>query len=278
MITGAAGMLAQALATVLDERGHEVIGYDRAALDVTDRAAVEGALLAERPHAVIQCAAYTHVDGAEGDEVQAARVNADGAAHVAHACRAVGARFVYPSTDYVFDGSATSPVPPDAATAPVNAYGRSKLAGEAAAALAGDALVVRTSWLYGRGGRNFVATMLARGSAGQPLRVVDDQQGAPTWTRDLAAMMVTLLEVQAPAGVYHATNSGSTTWYGFARAVFELAGIAADVTPVTSAEFATPARRPAYSVLDCSRTWALTGPAPHWRAGLAAALVEGVQP
>jgi dTDP-4-dehydrorhamnose reductase len=278
MVTGGRGMLAQAVGSVLDERGHAAVILNRAALDVTDRVAVEAAVQGERPRAVIQCAAWTRVDDAEHEERQAARVNADGTAHVAQACRTIGARLVYPSTDYVFDGSAGAPIRPDAPTSPVNAYGRSKLAGEAMAAVSGDALIVRTSWLYGRGGRNFVATMLRRGREGAALRVVDDQVGAPTWTRDLAVMIVTLLEVDAAAGVYHATNSGSTTWYGLACAALELAGIDADIAPTTSAEFVTPARRPAYSVLDCTRTYALTGPAPHWRDALAAALAEGVEP
>jgi dTDP-4-dehydrorhamnose reductase len=276
MITGAGGMLARAVVTELDSRSHDVITFDRSALDVTDGAAVAAAVKRTRPYAVVQCAAYTNVDEAERQEAVAARVNADGTAHVARACRDAGARLVYPSTDYVFDGSATAPVPPDAPTGPVNAYGRSKLAGEVMAATSMDALTVRTSWLYGAGGRHFVGSILRRAAAGQPLRVVDDQRGAPTWTRDLAGMIVGLLERDAPAGVYHATNGGATTWYGLAVTALEIAGIDAVVTPVTSAAFPQAARRPAYSVLDCSRTYALVGTAPHWRAALRAAIEEGL--
>jgi dTDP-4-dehydrorhamnose reductase len=276
MITGGNGMLAQALANALDAGGHEAVPFDRAALDVTDAAAVHAAVLAIRPEAVVQCAAYTRVDDAEREETAAARVNADAVAHVAAACREVRARLVYPSTDYVFDGMARMPIPPDAPTSPINAYGRSKLAGEANAAMSGDALVVRTSWLYGRGGKNFVSTVLGRARAGHPLRVVDDQVGAPTWTHSLSTMIVGLLEAAAPAGVYHATNAGSTTWYGLACAAVETVGIEASIMPVYSAEFVTPAVRPSYSVLDCTATYAVVGDAPQWRDALATAIAEGL--
>lgn len=268
-------MLARAVALEFEARGHDCIALDRAALDVTDRDAVVAAMRQVRPDVVVQCAAYTRVDDAEREEVAAARVNADATAHVAEACREVGARLVYPSTDYVFDGSAREPIAPDATTHPLNAYGRSKLAGEAMAAMA-DALTVRTSWLYGAGGRHFVGSMLRRAGAGEPLRVVDDQFGAPTWTRDAAGMIVGLLEHEAPAGVYHATNAGATSWYGLACATLELAGVDADVTPVASSEFAAAAARPPYSVLDCSRTYELVGEARHWRDALSVALAEGV--
>jgi len=271
-------MLARALRAELLRRDHDVVALDRAALDVTDPRAVLFALRAVRPDVVIQCAAHTRVDDAEHEEELALRVNATGAAHVARACREIGARFLYPSTDYVFDGAATAPYAPDAPTAPINAYGRTKLAAEAAAREAGDFLVVRTAWLYGAGGRNFVASILERARAGQPLRVVDDQRGSPTWTGSLAAAIAALLEAGAPAGIYHATNAGETTWYGLAVAALELAGIDAPVPPVSSDEFMRPARRPRYSVLDCSATTALIGPLPHWRDALAAALEEGVEP
>jgi dTDP-4-dehydrorhamnose reductase len=275
LVTGAGGMLARAVVREAAARGHDVVSLRRADLDVTDADAVRTTVLGGRPDVVVQCAAYTRVDDAETDEAAAFAVNADGTGHVADACREAGARLVYPSTDYVFDGSATEPYAPDARTSPVNAYGRSKLAGEAAAARA-DALVVRTSWLYGPGGRNFVSTILARARAGAPLRVVDDQHGAPTSTLSLAVMMMGLLEHDAPPRIWHATDSGRTTWYGFAGAALELAGIDADITPCNTADFPTPARRPSWSVLDCSRTYALLGEAPEWRDALAAALQAGV--
>lgn len=274
LITGAAGMLARAARAEFLARGHQVEALDRTALDVTDAAAVHDAVVALQPDVVLQCAAYTRVDDAERDESRAHLVNASATAHLAAACRAVGARLVYPSTDYVFDGRATSPYTPDARTAPLGAYGRTKLAGEGAATSAGSYLVVRTSWLYGAGGRNFVSTILERGGRGEALRVVADQRGSPTWTGDLARTIATLLEREAPSGVYHATNRGETTWYGLAVEALRVAGLDAQVTPVTTAEFPRPAPRPAYSVLDCTSTEAVTGAIPEWREALAAALAE----
>jgi dTDP-4-dehydrorhamnose reductase len=277
-------MLARALLHEVEASGHEALPFGRASLDVTCEKAVLEVLRSEGPDAVVQCAAYTRVDDAEREPAEALRVNAHATGIVARACRDVGARFVYPGTDYVFDGIATAPYRTDAPTNPINAYGRSKRAGEVAALAAGDGLVVRTSWLYGPGGRNFVRTILSRAResrsrsrAGAPLRVVDDQVGAPTATPDLAAVLVRLLEAAAPAGVYHATNTGQTTWYGLACAALELAGLDADIEPCTSADFPQAAARPVYSVLDCTATWAMTGPAPHWRDGLARVLAAGLE-
>jgi len=275
LLTGAGGMLAHALVRVLPARGHDVVALDRFALDVTDAAAVARVVTMHAPDAVIQCAAYTRVDDAEREEGRAHEVNAVATGHVADACARIHARLVYPSTDYVFDGSATTPYRPDHPVAPLNAYGRTKLAGERAAMQA-DALIVRTAWLYGAGGRSFPRTMLERARAGQPLRVVNDQRGAPTWTRDLARTIAALLERGAPAGVYHATNAGETTWHGFACATLELARIDASIEPVPSSAFPTPAKRPSYSVLDCSDTWRITGAPAHWRDALGAALAEGL--
>jgi dTDP-4-dehydrorhamnose reductase len=261
-------MLARALHDVLAARGHDVAPFAHRELDVTDAQRVRDVVTAERPDVLVQCAAYTRVDDAEREEELATRINVGGARHAALACRQVGARLVYPSTDYVFDGRAPVPYLPDAPTGPLNAYGRSKLAGENAARTAGDALIVRTSWLYAAYGRNFVRTILQRARAGQALRVVDDQRGAPTAAGDLATMIVLLLERHAPAGVYHATNGGETTWFGLACAIFEVAGVAADLSPTTSAEFPQVTRRPPYSVLDCSTTYRITGSARHWRDAL----------
>lgn len=275
LVTGAHGMLARTLVRELEHRGHEVVGMGRDALDVTDAAAVERVVREWVPEAVIQCAAYTRVDDAEAEEATAHAVNADGTRNVARACRDVGARLVYPSTDYVFDGQATTPYRPDHPTAPLNAYGRSKLAGEEAAREAGDWIIARTSWLYGAGGRNFVSTILRRALDGAQLRVVDDQRGTPTWTGTLAATLAALLEAEVPPGVYHTTSRGETTWYDFACEALRLAGIDADVVPVPTDAFPTPARRPRYSVLDCSSTEAAVGPLPDWRDALGAALAEG---
>lgn len=272
LITGAAGMLAQAARSEFLDRGHQVEALDRAALDVTDAAAVGKAVQELRPDVVLQCAAYTRVDDAEREEAEAHRINASATGHLARACRAVGARLIYPSTDYVFNGHATSPYTTAAPTAPLGAYGRSKLAGEAEARGAGSYLVVRTSWLYGAGGRNFVATILERARRGEALRVVADQRGSPTWTGDLARVIAELLEQGAPSGIYHAVNRGETTWYGLAREALQIAGVEAELTPVATAEFPRPAPRPAYSVLDCTTTESLVGPIPGWREALARAL------
>ena len=276
LVTGARGMLARALIPELERRGHEVIGLGRDALDVTDADAVERAVREWVPDVVVQCAAYTRVDDAETDEATAFAVNAEGTRNVARACRAVGARLVYPSTDYVFDGRASSPYRPDHPPAPLNAYGRSKLAGEEAAREAGDWVVARTSWLYGAGGRNFVSTILRRAMEGVPLRVVDDQRGTPTWTGTLAVTLAGLLEADVPSGIYHTTGRGETTWYGFAREALRLAGIDADIVAIPTEAFPTPARRPQYSVLDCSRTEAIVGRLPDWREALAKAMAEGL--
>lgn len=267
LITGGRGMLGQAVVRGLIERNIEHVALDRDALDVTDAAAVRAALLHHRPSLLVHCAAWTRVDDAEQHEAQAFAVNATGAANVAAACREVGARMVYPSSDYVFDGRARTPYPPDAPTHPLNAYGRSKLAGEAATAQAGDYLIVRTSWLYGARGPNFVRTVAAAVAAGRPMRVVDDQQGAPCWTHDVAHMLLALADA-APAGTYHATNAGSTTWYQLARKIAALLDVAAPITACTTAEFPAPARRPAYSVLDCSASAAWTGAARPWQEAL----------
>jgi len=275
LVTGARGMLARALLRELERRGHEVVGLGRDALDVTDADAVERAVREWAPEVVVQCAAYTRVDDAETDEATAFAVNAEGTRNVARACRVIGARLVYPSTDYVFDGRASSPYRPDHPPAPLNAYGRSKLAGEAAAREAGDWIIARTSWLYGAGGRNFVSTILRRAMEGTPLRVVDDQRGTPTWTGTLAVTLAGLLEADVPSGIYHTTGRGETTWYGFAREALRLAGIDADIVPVPTEAFPTPARRPRYSVLDCSSTEAVVGPLPDWREALRAAIAEG---
>lgn len=276
LVTGAGGMLACALHDVLEARGHEVAPLARRELDVTDAQRVRDVVGAERPDVVVQCAAYTRVDDAEREEEVALHINAEGARNAARACREVGARFVYPSTDYVFDGAARSPYAPYAPPAPLNAYGRSKLAGEHAAFEAGDALIVRTSWLYGAGGRHFVGTIVQRARAGTPLDIVDDQRGAPTWTYDLAGMIVVLLERSAPRGIYHATNAGDTTWYELGCAALELAGVRADVHAVASEERPDRAVRPRYSVLDCADTYAITGAARHWREALERAIGAGV--
>jgi dTDP-4-dehydrorhamnose reductase len=251
-------------------------------LDVTDAFAVNDMLLgwqrivhADRPDhrlVVVNCAAYTAVDAAEEDEETAFAVNAAAPALLATACAKFDARLVHVSTDYVFPGDGTRPYDVDDATGPKGAYGRTKLAGEQAVReiLPDASHVVRTAWLYGATGQNFVKTMARLESERETVSVVEDQRGSPTWSRDLALGLLALAQSDAPAGVLHATNTGETTWHGFTQAIFEELGAdPARVLPTTSAEFVRPAPRPAYSVLS-PRSWNDAGlpPLQHWREAL----------
>ncbi|MFJ9742420.1 dTDP-4-dehydrorhamnose reductase [Streptomyces sp. NPDC101166] len=278
LITGAGGMLGRDLTDVLAERGAEVTASTRQELDVTDAAAVRAAVAGH--DVVVNAAAWTDVDGAEADEAAATRINGEGPRVLAQACADSGAALIQVSTDYVFPGDAAEPYPHDAPTSPVNAYGRGKLVGEEAVTglLPERGYVVRTAWLYGAHGRNFVATMLNLAGQRETLDVVDDQRGQPTWTVALARQIADLGEAavagRAPAGVYHGTASGTGTWFDLARAAFELTGLDPErVRPTTSEKFVRPARRPAYSVLAHDR-WATAGVAvqPDWREQLAEAL------
>ncbi|MFD8388624.1 dTDP-4-dehydrorhamnose reductase [Streptomyces sp. NPDC059680] len=279
LITGATGMLGQDVLALLRRDGEKAVGLGRGALDITDADTVHDAIGAHRPRIVVNCAAWTAVDDAEAHEGDALRVNGDGPRHLAEACAKTGAGLIQVSTDYVFAGDGTGPYPEDAPTAPRSAYGRTKLAGEQAvlAALPGTGYVVRTAWLYGVGGGNFVDTMIRLESVRDTVDVVEDQRGQPTWTVDLADRLVRLgragLAGSAPGGVYHGTSGGETTWFGLAREVFRLLG--ADpgrVRPTTSTAFPRPAPRPAYSVLGHER-WRRTGiePIRPWREALQAA-------
>lgn len=285
LVVGAGGMLGRDLLEALDpglgatapDPGLEVTALDRAGLDVTDPDAVQAAVVRARPDVVVNCAAWTAVDDAESHEGPAFAVNAVGPANLARACAASGARLVHISTDYVFAGDATVPYPEDAPIAPRSAYGRTKAAGEWAvrAYLPDRHTILRTAWLYGAHGPNFVATMARLEATRDTVDVVDDQTGQPTWTLDLAAQIATLIHTGGmPVGTLHATSSGSTTWYHLARAVFELLGADPDrVRPTTSAAFVRPAPRPAWSVLG-HRGWAGTGIAPirDWHQALTEAV------
>jgi dTDP-4-dehydrorhamnose reductase len=272
-VLGTPGQLGGDLVDEGTRQGHEMVGLTQWECDITDGPAVEHAIASARPDAVINGAAWTQVDAAEEHEAEAEAVNAAGAGLVATACAAAGVRCCHVSTDYVFDGTARSPIPEDAPPSPRSAYGRTKWHGEAAVReQCPDHLIVRTSWLYGRQGPNFVLTMLRLGAERPQLRVVGDQHGAPTWTGHLAPAMLRLLEI-GPPGTYHLTNSGATTWYAFAAAVIQARGLAAEVVPITTAEYPTAAARPAYSVLD-NRAWRDLGepPLPGWEEGLRAYL------
>jgi len=269
-VTGAGGMLGTEVAALLADRpGDGVLALARPDLDVTDAAAVGRALAGV--DAVVHCAAWTAVDDAEHDEAAAHAVNAVGTANVAAACAATGARLVHVSTDYVFGGDRPGAWPEDAPAAPRSAYGRTKLAAEVAVRQAlPEHWILRTAWLYGAHGPNFVRTMTARALAGTPSTVVDDQHGQPTWAADLARRAVEVVDHDVPHGTYHATSSGSTTWCGLAREVYRLAG--ADprlVTPMPSTQLDRPAPRPANSVLGHDG-WTAAGlpPLPPWQDSL----------
>lgn len=269
LITGAAGMLGRDLQAAL--AGRDVTALDRAELDITDLDAVRAATAGY--DVIINAAAYTKVDDAETNEDAAYAINAVGPHNLALAAAATGAKLVQISTDYVFDGSATEPYREDTPIGPISAYGRTKAAGEAfvLATHPTGSYIVRTAWLYGQHGPNFPKTMLKLAAARDTLTVVDDQVGQPTWTADLAEQVVALLDANAPAGIYHGTNSGVTSWFGFAQAVFAGAGLdPARVMPTDSSQFVRPAPRPSYSVLGHD-AWQAAGLAPmrDWREALA---------
>lgn len=279
LVLGGTGMLGRQVVAEGRLRGHAVLGLSRAQADVTDREALLGWAREFRPAVVVNCAAMTAVDDCEAEEERAFAVNARGVANAAAAARAAGARLVHVSTDYVFDGRAETPYAEDAATAPLSVYGRSKLAGEEEAlggserGGGGAGLVVRTSWLFGPGGWNFVLNMLrqlARGT--DPLRVVDDQVGRPTYTPYLARGIWDLVGPRPEAtasGLVHYGNREPVSWYGFAREIVASWKPSVRVEPVGTEVFPRPAERPAYSVLAVDRFEALTGrPVESWRAGL----------
>ena len=260
----------------LFRREFDVTPADVAEFDMRDAAATDAFVAEAKPAVIINCAAYTDVDGAEGDPEAAFDVNASGAENVAAAAERVGARVVQVSTDYVFDGTGDTPYAETDETRPLGVYGRSKLAGERKVAeTCSDALIVRTAWLYGHAGPNFIEKMLSLASSGRHLRVVDDQVGAPTNVRDLAGAILELIAVEA-TGVVNATNAGSCSWFGFAREILDLAGLEdVPIEPVTSGEFPRPAPRPGYSVLSLARLVSLTGKEPRsWQDALAEYLAE----
>jgi len=272
LVCGAGGMLGQDVQRAAAHMNHEVTALDREALDITDAAAVERAFRRERPDAVVNCAAFTDVDGAEQAREAALRLNGEAAGIVAQAAAQSGASVVYPSTDYVFDGTSRRAYLESDPVGPQSSYGASKLAGEIATAEGNPRhFIVRTSWLFGLGGRNFVETMLEIGERDHRVTVVRDQVGAPTWTGHLAQGLLRLLETDA-YGLHHMTAAGSCSWYDFAMAIFEDAGVRCSVLSTTTAEFARPAPRPAYSVLDTQ--WSDAIRLPEWRSGLGAYLEE----
>lgn len=273
-VVGAGGMLGHDLMAAIPGAR----GFVHADLDITDADAVDAALTGF--DVIVNAVAYNRVDDAETDVETAMAVNASGPEHLARTAARTGARLIHVSTDYVFDGSATEPYREDAERRPVSAYGRSKAEGElrALAAHPGGTAIVRTAWLYGEHGGSFPRTMLRLARERDTLAVVTDQVGQPTWTVDLARQIATLIDAGVPAGIYHGTASGETSWFGFAREVFRLAGLDPErVQPTDSAAFVRPAPRPAYSVLGHGG-WAAVGIAPQrdWREQIAEAMALGI--
>jgi dTDP-4-dehydrorhamnose reductase len=272
LIIGCGGMLGRDLVAALESAGEDVTGRAHRELDITDEAAVRRALHDCRPDVVVNCAAWTAVDDAEAHEDEALRVNGTAAGHVADACASGRIRLVHMSTDYVFGGDARRPYAEYDAAGPRTAYGRTKLAGELAVLrlLPRAGYVVRTAWLYGAHGPNFVSTMIRLERERPAVDVVDDQRGQPTWTVDVAGQIIALVRSQAAAGVYHATSSGEATWFELAGEVYRLLGAdPARVRAITSGVFPRPAARPGYSVLGHD-AWASAGiePIGDWRLAL----------
>jgi len=269
LVIGSEGQLGRALTVAARAHEIEVEGHDLDTLDIRDPHAVERLTSACRPDVVANCAAFTAVDRAEDEEDAAREINATAVGGLAAACNRVGAALVHVSTDYVFDGSAARPYREDDPPGPRSAYGRTKLEGEDLARRADRHLIVRTAWLYGRGGHNFVEAIRAQVEGGaERLRVVADQTGCPTFCDDLAGAILALVHVAAE-GVVHAVNSGHTTWHGFAEAIVRELGADVEVEPVPTSEFPRPAPRPAWSVLDTGRFTRLVGrPMPPWQDAL----------
>lgn len=263
-------MLAADLRDELLARGERVVVATKADLDITDSRCITECVREHQPAIIVNCAAYTRVDQAEQEESVANAVNGSAVQLLAEAANAAGALLVQVSTDFVFDGTKTTPYEVDDAPAPVSVYGRSKLLGEIAASHAQKHLIVRTSWLFGRNGPNFVEAMRNQVSKGtNPLRVVNDQRGRPTYTPHLAQALIRLAQNEDARGIVHYADEDACTWYDFACAIVSALGDAVSVQPVTSDEFPRPARRPAYSVLSTDRYERLTGVGPEsWREGL----------
>ncbi|MBW2484904.1 MAG: dTDP-4-dehydrorhamnose reductase [Deltaproteobacteria bacterium] len=282
LITGANGQLGWELQRARPE-GWQLIALGRAELDITDSGAVTAAVQQHRPALVINAAAYTAVDKAEKEKEKAFAVNTDGAANIAGAAADYQARFIHISTDFVFDGSKSQPYLPHDSPNPLSVYGASKLQGEkkVLAETMNTALVLRTGWLYSCHGSNFVKTMLKLMAERDEIGVVADQVGTPTWTRDLARAIYYLADMANVPGIYHWTDAGVASWYDFAVAIQEEAlqlGMlekAIPIKPIRTSDYHTPARRPAYSVLDKTATWQILGyAAEHWRTSLRKMLGE----
>jgi dTDP-4-dehydrorhamnose reductase len=290
LVVGPRSMLAQELLPCLQQAGFTAVGRGRPALDLTQKASISAVFEEVRPDICINTAAYTAVDKAESDAAGALAVNRDGVASLAEVCHAMDMPLIHLSTDYVFAGTASRPYREEDPAAPLGIYGRSKWEGEEAVrAMHAKHLIVRTAWLYGHHGSNFVKTMLRLAREREVLRVVQDQHGCPTWTRDLAGALTAMCQrlTHAPDahlwGTYHFCGAGQTTWYDFARAIFAEVSPAATlrvarVEPIPTTAYPTPARRPAWSVLDCSKIQAVFDITPRlWRDSLRDCMQEWPQ-
>lgn len=255
LVVGSKGMLGQELMGLF---GDAARGVDVDEIDITDLGSVQRVLLTLKPRVVINAAAYTDVDGCQGNAELAMQVNAEGPGFLAMISKDIEAKLVQVSTDYVFDGRKGAPYVEDDLQSPLSIYGESKLGGEMNTWMNPDHLIVRTQWLYGHAGKNFVETMLKLGSERSEVSVVDDQVGSPTWTYDLALAIKALVD-KGCSGTYHAANSGFTSWNGFAKEIFRLSGMDVEVHPVTTEQLGRPAPRPLYSTLDCSKLAQDTG-------------------
>ncbi|VAV84738.1 dTDP-4-dehydrorhamnose reductase [hydrothermal vent metagenome] len=276
LVLGASGMLGAALVPLLLGAGYEVVAPSHSELDITDPEAVKVLVCGCAPSAVINCAAYTAVDKAEDERAEAELINCAGAANIARAAEAAGAKFIHISTDFVFDGTKNTPYLEDDEPSPIGVYGSSKLAGEEQiTGIGGDFLIVRTSWLYGPGSENFVTKIAEKARSSKELRVVFDQVGTPTYTQDLAEAIINLMARELSSGIYHFSNEGVASWYDFAVAVVDglkRRGVELSVErvqPVLSAAYKTPAKRPPYSVMDKTKYKdAVDASVRHWSAAL----------
>lgn len=271
LLFGAAGQIGRALAATIPD-GCDLLALDRDRLDIADTTALTALIEREQADVAINAAAYTDVDAAEAHEAEAFGINAEAPRAMAAACARSGTRLVHISTDYVFDGAATAPYKPDDLPAPLGVYGRSKLAGEQAVQEYPNALLIRSAWVYGAYGRNFLDTMLRLMVERDEIAIVADQTGTPTHANSLARAIWALIDAEA-RGIHHFTDAGTTSWHGFATAIEAKAralglidGCA--VAPITAADYGAPAPRPAFSVLDCSKTWPITGIPKDWREEL----------
>ncbi len=274
LVTGVKGQLGHDVVNELEKRGHKALGVDIEEMDITDSRSVMDVITHAAPEAVIHCAAYTAVDAAEDNEDLCRRVNAQGTENIVKACQSLNCKLMYISTDYVFNGQGTRPWEPDDKREPLNVYGQTKYEGELAVETLEKYFIVRIAWVFGVNGKNFIKTMLNLGKTRDSLTVVDDQIGSPTYTYDLARLLVDMIETDQ-YGRYHATNEGLCSWYEFACEIFRQAGIQIKVSPVASSEYPSRAKRPMNSRMDKSKLQAMGfEPMPPWQDALRRYLKE----